>query len=264
MALSDVLKRALAVAFGVNGDAMATELSDAIDSAGDVGAAEVNLADGKVLIGGVDGNAAEKTLSGDVTVTREGVVAIGAKKVVEAMIALANHKIFIGDATGAAAAMPVTGDVTIGDDGVTAIGAGKVTEAMLVVGAAGTGLSGLIVKFLANIGVIGAIPVVHKITIADASADTDVVFTHKTEILDAWFDNTGIAAHATLDTIQLKNGATAITDAAAKTATVEARRRFLTIAAAQRTILAAGTLRVTAVKNTNAAVVVYILGARVA
>jgi len=41
----------------------------------------MNLADGKVLIGGTDGKAAEQTLSGDMTISRAGVTAIGTGKV---------------------------------------------------------------------------------------------------------------------------------------------------------------------------------------
>lgn len=46
------------------------------------------LADGKVYIGDVSNEVAEKTLSGDITMTREGVTAIGAGKVTEAMLAV--------------------------------------------------------------------------------------------------------------------------------------------------------------------------------
>lgn len=93
--------------------------------------ADIALADGKILIGDVGGAGAAKTPSGDVTMTREGVTAIGAKKVLEGMIAIADGKIFVGDAGGAASAVTPSGDVTITNTGVTAIGALKVTAAML-------------------------------------------------------------------------------------------------------------------------------------
>ncbi len=48
-----------------------------VDLPAEINATEVALADGKVLIGGASGVAAEKTISGDVTTTREGVVTIG-------------------------------------------------------------------------------------------------------------------------------------------------------------------------------------------
>lgn len=132
------------------------------------------------------------------------------------------------------------------------------------VGSATVGITGLVARFVATANVIGGIPVLHQIDIADASADTDLVLTHKTLIVDAWFHNTGIAAHASLDTLQLKNGSTGITAATPKTATVEAIVRFASLVAAQKTIAAGGTLRVTAAKNTNVAATVFVLGVRVA
>jgi len=98
-----------------------------------------------------------------------------------------------------------------------------------------------------------------RIDIADASGDTDVTMDSKVRVLDAWGLNTGIAAHATLDTWQVKNGANAITDAVAKTATVNAVKRASTISPTYHEIAAGGTLRITAAKNTNAAVTVYVL-----
>lgn len=125
-------------------------------------------------------------------------------------------------------------------------------------------LTGRIAAVVANANVIGGIPVLFRIDVADASGDTDVVVTHKIRVLDAWALNTGIAAHATLDTWQVKNGANAISDAVAKTATVNAVKRISTIDPARHEIAAAGTLRITAAKNTNAAVTVYVLAVRVA
>lgn len=134
------------------------------------------------------------------------------------------------------------------------------TEAKLAVNS----LTGLVAANVANANVIGGIPVLHRVNIADASADTDVVLTHKTLITDFWFVNTGVAAHAATDTIQLKNVANAITDAIAKTATVNAIKRASTMDSAQTTIAAGAIMRITAVKGLNAAVTAYVLGVRVA
>lgn len=49
--------------------------------------ADVAIADGKILIGDAGGAGAAKTPSGDVTMTREGVTAIGSAKVTSAMLA---------------------------------------------------------------------------------------------------------------------------------------------------------------------------------
>ncbi len=125
-------------------------------------------------------------------------------------------------------------------------------------------ITGRIVGNVANANVIGGVPILFRIDVGDASADTDVVTTHKIRILDAWGLNTGIAAHASADTWQLKNSTNAITDAVAKTATVNAVKRIGTINPTYHEIAAGGTLRVTAVKDTNAAVTVYVLAIRVA
>jgi hypothetical protein len=125
-------------------------------------------------------------------------------------------------------------------------------------------LTGTVAANVADANVIGGLPVLFRIDCADASANVDVVSTHKVRVIDAWALNTGIAAHAANDTWQVKNGANAISDAVAKTATVNAIKRISTIDPAQAEIAAGGTLRVTTVKDTNAAVTVYVLALRVA
>lgn len=76
MSLSNDTKNRLGVALALQ--TAGAEVADAID-------ANTGLADGKFLIGDVNGVQAEKTLSGDVTSDREGVTAIGAGKVTQAM-----------------------------------------------------------------------------------------------------------------------------------------------------------------------------------
>lgn len=125
-------------------------------------------------------------------------------------------------------------------------------------------LTGRVAAVAANANIIGALPVLFRLDIADATGDTDVIVTHKIRVLDAWALNTGIAAHAANDTWQVKNGANAISDAVAKGATVNAVKRIGSIDPARHEIAAAGTLRVSAVKDTNAAVTLYVLAVRVA
>ena len=98
-------------------------------------AADIALADGKILVGNASGAGEARTPTGDVTITNSGVTAIGAKKVVAAMTAIADGKVLIGGAGGAGAEQTLTGDVTVSNAGVTAIGSGKVTNAMLANGA---------------------------------------------------------------------------------------------------------------------------------
>lgn len=120
---------------------------------------DIDLADGKVLIGGSAGVAVAQDVSGDVTITHSGVTAIGAKKVLNTMILAEAGTILVGTKTteqvtkldiSAAGALPIgqgagetavahalSGDVTMSSGGVTAIGAGKVTYAMIQNTAAG-------------------------------------------------------------------------------------------------------------------------------
>lgn len=159
-----------------------------------------------------------------------------------------------------AARVALTGDVSSTAGNVTAIGAGKVTNAMIVPNA----LDATVIKSVANANVIAGILAVIRVDVADASADTDVIMTHKVRVLRFDYLATGIAGHATLDTVQLKNAATAITDAVAKTATVNKLATAISYDPAQVEIAAAGTLRITAAKNTNVAGTAYITVIRVA
>lgn len=144
------------------------------------------------------------------------------------------------------------------------IAANAVTEGKIEVGAAGAGLTGLVMKFIANANVIGGIPVLHRIDIAaGALADTDVVLTHKTRVIDAWLVLRGAGVENT--TLQVKNGATAITDAMAASGSDKAVVRAATLDDAQWEIAAGGTLRVTSATGaTQPDATVYVLGHRVA
>lgn len=78
-----------------------------------VEAAEIAVAQGKMLIGAAGGLAAAMEVTGDITISESGVTAIGAKKVIETMIALADGKIFVGDAGADASAVTLSGDATM-------------------------------------------------------------------------------------------------------------------------------------------------------
>lgn len=125
-------------------------------------------------------------------------------------------------------------------------------------------LDGTVAGNAANANVIGGIPVVHRIDIAaGANADTDVVLTHKTRVIDAWLVLTGAGVASAVLTV--KNGATAITDGMAASGSDKALVRAATIDDAQHEIAAAGTLRVTGSAGaTQPAATVYVLGLRVA
>lgn len=125
-------------------------------------------------------------------------------------------------------------------------------------------LDGTATKVVADDNVIGGIPVIHRIDLAaGALADTDVTLTHKTRVIDAWLILRGAGVATT--TLQVKNGANAITDAMAASGSDKALVRAATIDDAYHEIAAAGTLRVTSATGaTQPDATVYVLGIRVA
>lgn len=145
---------------------------------------------------------------------------------------------------------PLSGDVTMTNAGAVSVSAAK--------------LDAKHVTTIADANVVGGIPFLYRINVADGTGNTDVTVTYKSRVVDFWFVNTGIAAHAANDTIQLKNGASAISAALAKTATVNATVRATTMDPSQVEIAAGGTLRIAAVKDTNSAVTAYVLCVKVA
>jgi hypothetical protein len=165
--------------------------------------------------------------------------------------------------------VPAPGTGAFGSDTVAtaSIANGAVTQAKLEPGSASAGIDDTALKFVANANVLGGVPILFRLDCPDAAQDNDITVTHKIRVLDAWGLNTGIAAHATTDTWQVKSTAAAISDVVAKTATVNAIKRIATIDPANHEIAAAGKLRVTTAKGAgalNAAVTVYVLAIRVA
>lgn len=124
------------------------QLGSLIEAAESVLAAEIALANGKVLVGNASGVAAAQTISGDITVSNAGVAAIGANKVLASMLAAAitpSHVVkFAGTFT------------TVGGDA---------NESISVPGALGTDIVQVSVKTK------GAVPV----SIVEASAGADAI-----------------------------------------------------------------------------------------
>ena len=167
--------------------------------------------------------------------------------------------------TALTAATALTSDdliLAVNDPGGTP-GSRKITWANVVASLAGL-LTGAHVANGAAANVIGAVPVLHRIDItAGALADTDVILTHKTRIIDAWLVLRGAGVSST--TLQVKNGADAITDAMAASGSDKAVVRCAQIDDAFHEIAAAGTLRVTSATGaTQPDATVYVLGVRVA
>ena len=174
-------------------------------------------------------------------------------------------KLDLSEATGIlllAAGEIVAADLATNAVTTTKINALAVTAAKIAAGI----LDGAKQANVADANAIGGIPVLHRIDIADgASADTDVTLTHKTRILDAWLVKTAGAGGAS-DTITVKNGADAITDAMDINVADKIMVRAGEIDDAKHEIAAAGTLRIAMNKSSgnNTACTVYVLGLRVA
>ena len=238
----------------------------------------VALAQHKMLFGQSGGAAEGKTVSGDVTAADSGAITIAAKKVTAAKMASATEtdagKVFVttGTAYGVAevemagdATIAANGTITIEEDAVTTakIDDEAVTEAKIEEGGATTGLTGLVLKQIADNNVIGAIPVVFKIPVADSQANYDILMTHTVLVLDFWAIAVG-AGHATNDTLTLKNGTDSITNAVQKGDVDKAVKRAGTIDPAYQIVEAGNNLRVAAVKATNCAADCYVLAVRIA
>lgn len=103
---------------------------------------------------------------------------------------------------------------------------------------------------------ISGVPFLHIIVASALTGDVDVVLTNKIRVIDAWAVGTGTGGVA--DTVQVKNGATAITDALDMNVADTTVVRAGTINDAQHEIEEGGTLRVTGASAVNA--IVYVLG----
>lgn len=125
-------------------------------------------------------------------------------------------------------------------------------------------MTGADAAVVADANVIGAVPVLHRIDItAGALGNTDVTLTHKTRVIDAWLVLRGAGVPST--TLQVKNGADAITSTMAASGADQALVRATSINDAFHEIAAGGTLRVTSASGaTQPAATVYVLGVRVA
>lgn len=129
-------------------------------------------------------------------------------------------------------------------------------------------LEGTVVANGADSNVIGTIPLIFRIPIVGGAAgNTDVVSTHKVRVLDAWAVHTAGAGEAN-DTIQVFNGAGAISDAMAWSGADTVIVRAASINDANHEVAAGGTLRVTTTDadagNDVGAGIVYVLAERVA
>lgn len=98
---------------------------------------------------------------------------------------------------------------------------------------------------VANDNAVAGLPVLHVIAVAGgAAANEDIIVNSKVRVIDAWAQHTGGAGEAS-DTIQLFNGANAISDAMAWSGADNAIVRAATLDDAYSEVAAGGTLRAT-------------------
>jgi hypothetical protein len=155
--------------------------------------------------------------------------------------------------------------VTVGKINADAVTTAKVLDANITLAKiAPATLDGTVAKVVANVNVIGGIPVIHQIDIAaGVLGNTDVTLTHKTRIVDAWLVLRGAGVSTT--TLRVCNATNAITDAMAASGSDQAIVRAASINDAYWEIAAGGTLRVTsAVGASQPDATVFVLGYRVA
>lgn len=152
---------------------------DALDPTG--GLADT-LQSGDIFVGNASNIAEGVPVTGDITMSNTGVVAIASGVIVNADInaaaaiafsklaSLATGHILAGNA-GVVTDVTVSGDITIGATGVTAIGAGKVLLAMLGSGIAPAG----VIKFMGQLTSVGG-SATEAFTVTGAVAATDRAF----------------------------------------------------------------------------------------
>jgi len=121
---------------------------------------------------------------------------------------------------------------------------------------AADGLTGVKTATVADANTVGGIPVVYRVKATALTGDVDVVVAEKIRVSHVVTVNAGGAGGAG-DTITVKNGATAITDAIDCNKADKVVTRVGTINDAQHEIAAAGTLRVTGASAVTADVYIY-------
>jgi hypothetical protein len=101
------------------------------------------------------------------------------------------------------------------------------------------------------------LPIVHRITATALTGDVDVAIARRSLFLDAWC--VAVGAGGAADTITVKNGSTAITDAIDMNVSDKVIVRAGTIDDAQHEIAAGGTLRVSGASAVTCEVYVLML-----
>lgn len=123
-------------------------------------------------------------------------------------------------------------------------------------------LSARNVGVMAPNNLVAGLEIIHDITIADATGDTTLVVAFKFRVTSVSVLKTTANGGAG-DTVTVKNGSTAITNAISLNAVAKTLVPTTTLDPAQTDVLAGGTLTVTAAKSTSVACQVRIKGYRI-
>ena len=108
---------------------------------------------------------------------------------------------------------------------------------------------------VANVNPVGGVPFVHRVTCSALTGDVDITLTHKERVIRV--EAIATAAGGAGDTVQVKNGTTAITNALDLNVSDKVVVAASTIDDAQWDVAAGGTLRVTGASGVNAEVIIW-------
>jgi hypothetical protein len=149
-----------------------------------------------------------------------------------------------------------------GADGTFAVGqaltvAGVTVDETTLAADAQTGAN---MATVADVNTVGGVTLLYRIAASALTGDVDVVVAEKIRVIDVWCVAT--AAGGASDTIIVKNGSTAITNAIDMNVSDKVVVRAGTIDDAQHEIAAAGTLKVSGASAVTCEV--YVLAVRVA
>lgn len=197
-------------------------------------------------------------------------ITVGAGTVTKTMLEdLARGSILVGTTANAVAAYSAktSGQILVGDgtDLLSVAVSGDATLSSAGAVTIGAVVNGARVANVANANVIGGVPIIFRVDLPDAAGDVDVVSTHKVRIIDAKVVARGTNG-SNANTVQVKNGATAITDAMSLNSKVAGDIvRAASLAFAAHEVAGSGTIRLTTAKaGGDVTATVYITAIRVA
>lgn len=124
------------------------------------------------------------------------------------------------------------------------LAAGVVGADRLVTSTASVGITGAQTRWSADNATYGAVPVMFELRqTVDTAGNIDIVVDQKVKIVDAWFEQAAVGN--VLDSVQLFNGASAITPVINFTVTAGQIQRTTNLASPAKIVASGGTLRMT-------------------